>query len=103
VTINFLADAEPHFLAGGRYVGESTMNLLKQIGRIWNQYREFRTTFNELSHLSDAELRDMGLYRGDIVRVAYGEAENHTAAAAAAHRQTHQNTHGGFGVLRESH
>ena len=45
------------------------MNFLKQIGQIWNQYREFRSTFNELSQMSDAELRDMGLYRGDIVRV----------------------------------
>jgi uncharacterized protein YjiS (DUF1127 family) len=103
VTINLLADAEPHILAGACNVGESTMNILKQIGQIWNQYREFRTTFNELSHMSDAELRDMGLYRGDIVRVAYGEAENHAEPAINAHRQGRQTTQGSFGVLRESH
>jgi uncharacterized protein YjiS (DUF1127 family) len=79
------------------------MNILKQIGQIWNQYREFRTTFNELSHMSDAELRDMGLYRGDIVRVAYGEAENHAAPAVTARRKPRQNTQGGFGVLSGSH
>ena len=103
MTINFLADAEPQILAGGRYVGESTMNILKQIGQIWNQYREFRSTFNELSHMSDAELRDMGLYRGDIVRVAYGEAETRSTPVVTARRQTKQNTQGSFGVLRESH
>ena len=79
------------------------MSILKQIGQIWNQYREFRSTFKELSQLSDAELRDMGLYRGDIVRVAYGEAENHAEPAINAHRQGRQATQGSFGVLRESH
>jgi len=79
------------------------MNILKQIGQIWNQYREFRTTFNELSHMSDAELRDMGLYRGDIVRVAYGEAESHAASAATARRQPRQNARGSFGILSGSH
>jgi hypothetical protein len=53
--------------------------------------------------MSDAELRDMGLYRGDIVRVAYGEAENHAEPAINAHRQGRQATQGSFGVLRESH
>jgi uncharacterized protein YjiS (DUF1127 family) len=103
VSINFLADAEPQILAGGRYVGESTMNILKQIGQIWNQYREFHSTFNQLSQMSDAELRDMGLYRGDIVRVAYGEAETRAIPVVPARRQTNQSVKGGFGVLRESH
>jgi uncharacterized protein YjiS (DUF1127 family) len=79
------------------------MNILTQIGQIWNQYREFRSTFNELSHMSDAELRDMGLYRGDIVRVAYGEAETRSTPVVTARRKTNQNVQGGFGVLRESH
>jgi uncharacterized protein YjiS (DUF1127 family) len=79
------------------------MGILKSIGQIWNQYREFRSTFKELSQLSDAELRDMGLYRGDIVRVAYGEAETRTTPVMTARRQTNQNTQGSFGVLRESH
>ena len=79
------------------------MNILKQIGQIWNQYREFHSTFNELSQMSDAELHDMGLYRGDIVRVAYGEAETRSTPVVTARRQTNQNARGGFGVLRESH
>ena len=79
------------------------MNILKQIGQIWNQYREFRSTFNELSQMSDAELRDMGLYRGDIVRVAYGEAEAHNSPVVTARRKANQNAQGGFGILRQSH
>jgi uncharacterized protein YjiS (DUF1127 family) len=79
------------------------MNFLKQIGQIWNQYREFHSTFKELSHMSDAELRDMGLYRGDIVRVAYGEAETRSTPVVTARHQTNLNTQGSFGVLRESH
>lgn len=79
------------------------MNFLKQLGQIWNQYREFHSTFKELSQMSDAELRDMGLYRGDIVRVAYGEAETRSTPVVTARRPTKQNTQGSFGVLRASH
>lgn len=83
------------------------MSILKQIGQIWNQYREFRSTFNELSNMSDAELRDMGLYRGDIVRVAYGQAEIGTAQAVPANRTAGRaaqtSPQGGFGMLSGSH
>jgi uncharacterized protein YjiS (DUF1127 family) len=83
------------------------MSIFKQIGQIWNQYREFRATFNELSNMSDAELRDMGLYRGDIVRVAYGQAETHSTSVAAARRPGAKSaqtaTQGGFGILSGSH
>jgi uncharacterized protein YjiS (DUF1127 family) len=83
------------------------MSIFKQIGQIWNQYREFRSTFNELSNMSDAELRDMGLYRGDIVRVAYGQAETHSTPVASARRQSVKSAQtspqGGFGMLRGSH
>ena len=82
------------------------MSIFKQIGQIWNQYREFRATFNELSNMSDAELRDMGLYRGDIVRVAYGQAETHSTPVAAARRRAPRAPRppqGGFGILSGSH
>ncbi len=45
----------------------------------------------------------MGLYRGDIVRVAYGAAETRSTPVVTARRQAKQNTPGSFGVLRESH
>jgi hypothetical protein len=57
--------------------------------------------------MSDAELRDMGLYRGDIVRVAYGQAETHSTSVAAARRPGAKSaqtaTQGGFGILSGSH
>jgi uncharacterized protein YjiS (DUF1127 family) len=83
------------------------MNILKQIGQIWNQYREFRSTFNELSNMSDADLRDMGLYRGDIVRVAYGQAEASYPQTVPANRNAGRGAQtspqGGFGMLSGSH
>jgi uncharacterized protein YjiS (DUF1127 family) len=83
------------------------MSIFKQIGQIWNQYREFRSTFNELSNMSDAELRDMGLNRGDIVRVAYGQAETYSTPVASAHRHSVKSAktspQGGFGMLHGSH
>ncbi|QQP92045.1 DUF1127 domain-containing protein [Skermanella sp. TT6] len=79
------------------------MNLFKHIGQIWSQYRAFRSTYSELSQLSDAELKDMGLYRGDIVRIAYDAAESSLTPAKPANRQGRSNAADTFGVLRESH
>ena len=57
--------------------------------------------------MSDAELRDMGLYRGDIVRVAYGQAEASSPQTAPANRNigrgTQTSPQGGFGMLSGSH
>lgn len=58
------------------------MNLIKSILLIWAQYREFRAIYAELARLSDRELRDMGLARGDLARVAYAEAERRIATPA---------------------
>ncbi|WP_158045612.1 DUF1127 domain-containing protein [Skermanella pratensis] len=79
------------------------MNLFKNIGQIWSQYRAFRSTYSELSQLSDAELKDMGLYRGDIVRIAYDAAETSLTPAKAANSQGGAKAAGTFGILRESH
>lgn len=79
------------------------MNLFKYIGQTWSQYRAFRSTFSELSQLSDAELKDMGLYRGDIVRIAYDAAESGLKVAKPANSQGGAKAAGTFGVLRESH
>lgn len=38
--------------------------------KLIRNYRTFRKTYNELDQLSDRELRDIGLSRGDIARVA---------------------------------
>lgn len=34
------------------------------------RYRAYRATFTELSHLSDRELEDLGIWRTDISRIA---------------------------------
>jgi uncharacterized protein YjiS (DUF1127 family) len=66
------------------------MNLLKQIALVWIQYRAFRTTFAELSSMSDYALKDIGLNRGDIARVAFAKAERRTAAFAPSRPETHE-------------
>jgi uncharacterized protein YjiS (DUF1127 family) len=51
------------------------VNLLQDSLRLWALHREFRTVYAELSRLSDRELDDMGIARGDIAGLAYDEAE----------------------------
>ncbi|RLQ89462.1 DUF1127 domain-containing protein [Notoacmeibacter ruber] len=36
----------------------------------YRRWRMYRNTVNELSHLSDEQLRDIGVYRGSIEKVA---------------------------------
>ena len=79
------------------------MNIFKQIAALWVQYRQFHATYTELSHLSDMELRDMGLYRGDIVNVAYGEAEKHASQARTSGGKSAGHGWSGFGELKQSH
>ncbi|WGH77960.1 DUF1127 domain-containing protein [Jannaschia ovalis] len=44
----------------------------------WQQYRTFRTTIAELSRLSNRDLADLGIARGDIhwlaMEAAYGKS-----------------------------
>ncbi len=51
------------------------MNLLKNIGLAWTQYRAFQASLTELESYSDRELRDLGITRADMARIAYEEAE----------------------------
>lgn len=51
------------------------MNLLKTVLLLWAQYREFRTELARLAARSDRDLRDLGVARGDIARLAYTTAE----------------------------
>jgi uncharacterized protein YjiS (DUF1127 family) len=79
------------------------MNIIKQIAALWVQYRQFHSTYAELSHLSDAELRGMGLYRGDIVNIAYGEAEKRAIQTLVSGGKSAGHGWGGFGELKQSH
>ena len=60
------------------------MNLFNHALRVWAQRREFRAVFAELARHSDRELRDMGIDRSDITRIAYQEAERRIVAPVAS-------------------
>ncbi len=68
------------------------MSLLKHILDIWTQYRAFREIFSELSSRSDRELKDRGLSRSDIARVALEQAEQRAMSFAARRTRTHNGT-----------
>lgn len=57
---------------------EVTINLIvyaaSKVKTSWVAWREFSNTVNVLNKLSDAELFDIGLSRGDIRTVAYNAA-----------------------------
>jgi len=103
VNWNLLAFARQAPLAGASYVGDYNMNFFNRIGVLWTQYRQFRATISELSQLSDAELKDIGLYRGDIINVAYEEAEKSAAASIAKSGKSAGHVWGGIGQLKQSH
>ena len=60
------------------------MNLFHHALSVWAQHREFRTVVAELARHSDRELRDMGIDRSDIARIAYQEAERRIVTPAAS-------------------
>ena len=60
------------------------MNLFHHALHVWAEYREFRAVFAKLARLSDRELRDMGIDRSDITRLAYQEAERRVVTPATS-------------------
>jgi uncharacterized protein YjiS (DUF1127 family) len=51
------------------------MRLLTTIATTLAQYHQFTATRRELDSRSDRQLADMGVERGDVVRLAWEEAE----------------------------
>ena len=51
-------------------------NWFKKLATQYKRYRLAQITIKELSRLSDRELNDMGLARGDIYSVAYGTSDH---------------------------
>ena len=51
---------------------ELIIEALKNIREAFNSYNEIRTTEKELGRLSDKDLLDIGLCRGDIYSIARG-------------------------------
>jgi len=48
--------------------------MLLTIVRFFNAWKRYGLTVDELSHLSDRELADIGITRGDIPRIAWEQA-----------------------------
>jgi uncharacterized protein YjiS (DUF1127 family) len=44
--------------------------------RFFHAWKRYGLAMNELSHLSDRELADIGITRGDIPRIAWEQARN---------------------------
>ena len=60
------------------------MNILTHALSVWAQHREFRAVFAKLTRYTDRELRDMGIDRSDITRLAYQEAERRVVTPATS-------------------
>tara|TARA_Y100001937_G_scaffold20441_1_gene28466 strand:- start:7881 stop:8111 length:231 start_codon:yes stop_codon:yes gene_type:complete len=50
-------------------------NFLQRVVNNWRHNKQVRQTVRELRNLTDAELTDIGLGRGDIVSVARGDKD----------------------------
>ena len=60
------------------------MNLFNHALSVWAQHREFRAVYAELARRTDRELRDMGIDRSDIARIAHQEAERRILTPAVS-------------------
>jgi uncharacterized protein YjiS (DUF1127 family) len=56
--------------------GERDKNMLLAMIRFLNSWKRYGVAVQELSHLSDRELADIGITRGDISRVAWEQARS---------------------------
>jgi len=55
---------------------ESAIDLFKAIRKRYETHRNIQITMKELSKLTDRELNDMGIARGDIWAVAHGDTSH---------------------------
>jgi uncharacterized protein YjiS (DUF1127 family) len=72
--------------SGSVFTEIGPVNLLSTLSRLWTLHRAFHAVYAELARRSDRELRDMGIARGDIARLAYAEAERRIAPSTPSHR-----------------
>lgn len=50
--------------------------MLLSIKRFFNTWKRYGTAVDELSHLSDRELADIGITRSDIPRIAWEQSSH---------------------------
>ncbi len=54
--------------------GTRMNNLTTNLRARWEAHKVYRTTYSELAGLSDRELADLGMHRGNIASIAYEAA-----------------------------
>jgi len=62
-------------MAGGNFSLKSIAQFFVKLNEKRIQHKLIKETINQLSALSDRELNDMGLTRGDIYSVAHGSSD----------------------------
>ena len=55
------------------------MHLFRLMMLAWNEHRAFQHAVAAFQNLSERDLKDIGITRGDIPRLAYEEAERRSA------------------------
>lgn len=68
IGINGIKKYRPSIVAGQGLDGKREMEM--SLRRAFSEWRRYRQTVNELSRMSDHELRDIGVLRGEIGLVA---------------------------------
>ena len=59
------------------------MSLLKTVSEKLSAWRRYRETIRELAQLSDHELHDIGLHRGEIEHIARGSSAGKITARSS--------------------
>lgn len=62
--------------SGGNSAGEREETMLLSITRYFHSWKRYGVAVNELSHLSDRDLADIGITRGDIPRIAWEQSRH---------------------------
>ena len=60
----------------GKEAGERKKIMFASIARLLDSWKRYSAAVQELSHLSDRELADIGISRSDIERIAWEHAHN---------------------------
>jgi uncharacterized protein YjiS (DUF1127 family) len=62
------ATSHPAILVSG--AERSTGGWMARLGAAWEDYRMYRATLAELRDLTDRQLGDLGMHRGELKRIA---------------------------------
>jgi uncharacterized protein YjiS (DUF1127 family) len=72
----FSSDSGAGFYARAPGTEQRNKNMLLSIIHFFKSWKRYGVAVDELSHLSDRELADIGITRGDIPRIAWEQAKH---------------------------